>query len=124
MAPRRRRRGAALECVLALRRADPLISLTDAIMILYVAENPGINMSELADVAGLNLATASRCARSLSDPATPGSLPPYSGLLAIEPNPQDPRGRILRLSDAGEGLRRHIDEAIQRGVLTDGSAAR
>src|SRR5688572_10738145 len=124
MEPRRRRRSAALECVLALRRADPMISLTDAILILYVAENPGINMTELADVAGLNLATASRCARSLADAANPGSLPPYSGLLAIEPNPQDPRGRILRLSDAGEGLRRHIDEAIQRGVLIDGTAAR
>jgi DNA-binding MarR family transcriptional regulator len=123
MHPRHRRRNAVLEALLAFRAVDSRANLTDVLLVLYVAENPGINITELAEVTGLNMATASRCIRSLSDEDTAGALPPYSGLVAISPNPNDPRGRILRLSAAGEALCRRIDAAVARGVLIDGSVA-
>jgi DNA-binding MarR family transcriptional regulator len=81
-----------------------------------VAENPGINMVELAEVCGITVPTASRVARALARADAEGSLPPHYGLLEISNNPRDPRGRVLRLSADGRRLCEQIEVIIAQGA--------
>lgn len=101
--PERRRRNSVLAALEAARKADPSLSSTGLLVFLYVCENPGLNVRELAQVAGLTEATASRAALALAEgPA----------LLSGEPNPRDGRGKILFPSEAGAALRDRIDGLI------------
>ena len=85
----------------------------------YVAENAGINIAELAQVAGMNMATASRSVRALTSEKTDGALPPYCGLIDIQANPDDARGRLLFLSEAGRKLCRELDRVIRNAVTIE-----
>jgi DNA-binding MarR family transcriptional regulator len=112
-----RRRNAVLEVVELCRRTVPQLTVTDLVVIFYVAENPGINMAELAVIARTTLATASRVTRALASPETEGALPPYAGLLDLRPNPHYAKGRLLYLSQKGAELCARADQFIQDGVL-------
>ena len=72
-----RRRNSILEAIEQLRKTEPRINVTEMVVFFYVAENPGINIAELAQVAGLNMATASRSIRALAGPEDEGALPPH-----------------------------------------------
>lgn len=103
-----RRRNSALEVLELFRRALPQPTITDLTVLFYVAENPGINIAELADVSRTTLATASRVSRAFASPEAEGALPPYLGLIELKPNPHYAKGRLLYLTEAGKAL---IDEA-------------
>jgi DNA-binding MarR family transcriptional regulator len=103
-----RRRNSALEVLELFRRALPQPTITDLTVLFYVAENPGINIAELADVSHTTLATASRVSRAFASPEADGALPPYLGLIELKPNPHYAKGRLLYLTEAGKAL---IDEA-------------
>ena len=109
-----RRRNAFLASLELLRDSAPRLTVTEQIVLLYVAENPGINIAELAMVARLNMATASRSARSLAARDVPGALAPYAGLVELMDNPKDGRGRLLRLSPAGLALCDELDGLIRK----------
>jgi DNA-binding MarR family transcriptional regulator len=111
-----RRRNSILEAIEQLRKIEPKINVTEMVVFFYVAENAGINIAELAQVAGLNMATASRSIRALAGPDDDGALPPYCGLIDIQPNPDDARGRILNLSEKGLALCRKLDRVIKNAV--------
>lgn len=116
MESRIRRRNSILEAIEQLRKIEPRMNVTEMVVFFYVAENPGINIAELAQVAGLNMATASRSIRALADAEAEGALPPHCGLIDIQPNPDDARGRILNLSDEGRVLIRKLDRIIRNAV--------
>lgn len=115
-----RRRNSLLESIEALRAVEPRINISELVVFFYVAENPGINIAELAQVAGMNMATASRSIRALTSADTEGALPPYCGLIDIRPNPEDARGRLLSLSDAGRRICGDLDRIIRNAVIIDG----
>lgn len=112
----RRRRSAVLATIEQIRLASGDISLTGAIAFLYVCENEGINIRELAQLARLTHSSASRAARRLSLPDAPHALPPAAGLLTLEPQGSDRRSRILRLTDKGRALRDDLDCVIAQAV--------
>lgn len=119
--PPRRRRNAVLASLEAARRRHPQIGLKNLVAFLYVAENPGIQMVELAEVTGLLLPTASRVVRALCDEATPGSLPPHMGLLRLEKPPEgEPGARRIVLTGTGTALAEEIDRLIARGQTLHG----
>jgi DNA-binding MarR family transcriptional regulator len=115
-----RRRNSLLESIETLRGLEPRINISELVVFFYVAENPGINIAELAQVAGMNMATASRSIRAMTSTDTEGALPPYCGLIDIQPNPDDARGRLLFLSEAGKKLCRELDRIIRNAVAIDG----
>ena len=84
-----RRRNSALEILELFRRALPQPTVTDLTVLFYVAENPGINIAELADVARTTLATASRVARAFAAPEAEGALPPRAIAPAETPAPEE-----------------------------------
>jgi DNA-binding MarR family transcriptional regulator len=107
-----RRRDAVLAALEAFRRIYPPISLTSVRVFLYVAENPGINVSELAQACGLTEAGASRVARALAGRGIERPLPPSLGLLDSVTSPIDPRERLLRLTAFGQALVARIELLI------------
>ncbi|MGZ6015862.1 MAG: MarR family transcriptional regulator, partial [Phenylobacterium sp.] len=84
--------------------------------LLYIAENEGLNITELGDICRTTTATASRTARALMDRGSADSLPPRYGLVEGRPNPADNKGRVLFLSRAGRQLCDELDAIIGRGV--------
>ena len=107
-----RRRDAVLAALEAFRRIYPPISLTSVRAFLYVAENPGINVSELALACGLTDAGASRVARGLAGRGVDRPLPPSLGLLDCVTSIDDPRERVLRPSARGQALIEQIELLI------------
>lgn len=113
---RRRRRNSCLAAIEHMRRRHGDVRLTDAITFLYVCENEGINVRELAQLAGLTPSTASRAARRLASPDAPRALTPFLGLLELDRQTTDARGRTLTLTQAGRQLRQELDALIRMAV--------
>ena len=111
-----RRRNSVLECLERCRRLVRPMSLSHVVIFLYVAENQGLNVTELADVCRTTTATASRTARALMAEGAMDALPPFFGLLEAHPNPQDSKGRVLFLTKSGRRLREELDEFIREAV--------
>jgi DNA-binding MarR family transcriptional regulator len=114
LAPGPRRRNSALEAVERVRRAAPQMNLTQVVAFLYVCENEGLNVSELALICRTTRATASRTAHALAVKGAAGALAPYAGLLELRPNPAAAHGQLIYLSPAGLKLRVEIDGVIAR----------
>lgn len=110
-----RRRDSVLEALETLRKAEPAISLTHTLAFLYICENEGLNVSELAEICRTTIATASRTARALTAPGARDSLKPSTGWVASRRNPSDAKGRVLFLTDKGRQLRERIDGVIRAG---------
>ncbi|MBF0665145.1 MAG: MarR family transcriptional regulator [Brevundimonas sp.] len=107
--PPTRRRNALLEALELFRDADPNTRLSTVLAFLYLCENEGFCVSELAAAAGMTLATASRAARSLTAPDAPGALPPALGLAELRPIG---KVRALHLTAAGRALRDRLDRTF------------
>ncbi len=107
-----RRRDTILEALELLREHEPAIGLTQILAFLYVCENEGLSVQELAFACGFTEATASRAIRSLAEPGAPGALPPRTGWIQTSPNPQDGRGRMIGLTAEGRRMVRLLDEVI------------
>lgn len=104
-----RRRNALLEALELFRTEDPSPRLSTVVAFLYLCENEGFCISELAAASGMTLATASRAARSLIAPGAPGALAPSLGLAELR---RHGKVRALHLSAAGRHLRDKLDETI------------
>jgi DNA-binding MarR family transcriptional regulator len=115
-----RRRNSVLECLERCRRQNRPMSLSHVLAFLYIAENQGLNVTELADICRTTTATASRTARAMLDEGAMDALPPFFGLVEARPNPQDSKGRVLFLTTTGEQLRNEIDGLIREAVTTAG----
>jgi DNA-binding MarR family transcriptional regulator len=106
------RRDAVLAALETFRRIHPSISLTSVRVFLYVADNPGINVTALAQACGLTEAGASRVARALAGRGIERPLPPSLGLLDSVTSPIDPRERLLGLTERGRALVARIELLI------------
>jgi DNA-binding MarR family transcriptional regulator len=111
-----RRRNAGLDIMERMRAQGEGMTFNAMLVWMYVAENEGINVSDLARVCRVTEATASRSARSLAAPGTQGALPPSLGLLELRQDPYDGRGRLLYLTATGRKLRDVIDATIKDAV--------
>ena len=107
-----RRRNSLLECLERLRRVLPAANLMQLLAFLYICENEGINLAELAQVCRTTRATASRTARALAIARLRGALAGSVGLIDMHANPNWTYGRILHLSEAGRRLAADLDAII------------
>ncbi len=110
--PPPRRRNSCLQALEEIRTLSQAATLKDVVAFLYVCENEGINLRELAQVCGFTDSTASRTARSLAPHGAAGALTPALGLIELRTDPRDDRSRTLHLTDLGRGLRDRIDRLI------------
>jgi DNA-binding MarR family transcriptional regulator len=111
-----------LAAVYAMRGAFPALTLRQSIAFLYVCENEGLNMRELAFVSKLSEQAISRGVRGMAEGAPQHASPP---LLRLQRHPFDNRLRLVFLSEAGAALRDRVSHAIagRSPIRTDGAIA-
>lgn len=102
-----------------MKALDARISVNEIVAFLYVCENEGLSVQELAYVAGLTQSTASRSLRSLGRAGSDWAQPPALGLVDAFLNPTDGRSHVVHLSDQGRVLRDKLDEMIRRAVTIE-----
>ncbi len=102
---RKRQRSTPLEVLELFREWDPDVSLKAACAFLYVAENEGISISELAFLLRTSLSTATRVVAALGGPG--------SGLVEVRPWPSDGRVRTVHLSPFGRQMRDRLNGSVQ-----------
>ena len=106
-----RRRNSLLQALEQFRSMDPGLVITDLLVFLYVCENEGLNVKELASVARLTEATTSRRARALGEPDAPGAMSPAVGLVEAYQG-DDGRARLLYLTEKGRHVRDQLQDII------------
>jgi len=104
-----RHRNALLENLELFRDVYPGVTIGNMIAFLYVCENEGLTILDLAQVTGFYLATASRTIRAFLAPDAEGALSPELGLIEIVPSP---RGKTIHLTAAGRRLRGELQATI------------
>ena len=121
-----RQRDCVLEALTAFRAMNPRVSVNEIVAFLYVCENEGLSVQELAYVSGMSQSAASRNLRALGPAGSPWTQPPALGLVEPYLRPTDSRSHVLHLSAEGERMRARLDEIIRRAVTIEppGSAAR
>jgi DNA-binding MarR family transcriptional regulator len=104
-----RHRNALLENLELFRDVYPGVTIGNMIAFLYVCENEGLTILDLAQVTGFYLATASRTIRAFLEPNAEGVLSPELGLIEITPSP---RGKTIHLTEAGRRFRSELQTII------------
>ena len=108
-----RRRNTVLASLVLFRKLAPDVTMSEILAFLYVAENPGVRIKELADLMQTTSATASRASRALLAPDAPGSLPPGRGWLFMAANGREAVSRHLYLSPSGRALSARLNLLIE-----------
>lgn len=112
---RLRRRDSILAAMERFRSHDPGVTVNAVICFLYVCENEGVSVTELASVSSLRLSTASRVIRGLGGSRS-GRGERGSGLVEVRSQGPNRKSRTLFLTEAGARLRWEIDEIIREAV--------
>ena len=108
-----RRRNTLLAGIVLLKKLAPDITISEILAFLYVAENPGVRIKELAALMETTEATASRASRSLLDACDPGARAPGRGWLLMASNEREAVSRHLYLTEAGVELVQRLDALIE-----------
>jgi DNA-binding MarR family transcriptional regulator len=111
-----RSRNAVLQAIGLFKAMDARVSVNEVIAFLYAAENEGLTVQDMADIAGMTQSTASRSLRALGSPDSPWSQAPALGLLEAYLNPDDGRSHVIHLTAAGRALRERLDAIIRDAV--------
>ncbi|MFL5297341.1 MAG: MarR family winged helix-turn-helix transcriptional regulator [Phenylobacterium sp.] len=109
-------RNAVLQSLHLFKALDARVSVNEVIAFLYAAENEGLTVQEMANMARITQSTASRSLRALGPAASPWSQPPALGLVEAYLNPTDARSHVIHLTAAGRELRDRLDAIIRESV--------
>jgi DNA-binding MarR family transcriptional regulator len=111
-----RTRNAVLTALHLFKTLDARISVNEAIVFLYAAENEGLTVQEMAYVSGMTQSTASRSLRALGPAGSDWAQAPALGLLEAYLNPNDARSHVIQLSAKGREVRDRLDAIIRQAV--------
>ncbi|MCR5878381.1 MarR family winged helix-turn-helix transcriptional regulator [Phenylobacterium sp. J367] len=111
-----RSRNALLQAIHLFKALDPRVSVNELIAFLYVCENEGLTVQELAEVAKLTQSTASRSLRALGPAGSDWAQAPALGLVEAFLNPHDARSHVIHLTPRGRELRDHLDGVIRQAT--------
>lgn len=89
-----------------LHREDGRVGCKSLTAFLFVADNPGCRIKDVASGCGFDMATASRSVRALGPLNAAWSLAPSVGWVNIYVAPSDGRERLVYLSARGEEIAR------------------
>jgi DNA-binding MarR family transcriptional regulator len=87
-----------------LREADRGMDMGTALVLLYVAQYPGITVSELQRLADLDKSAASRHVLILTEKGDVARGRKGMGLVEYYPDPQDARVKHVKLTAKGQAL--------------------
>jgi DNA-binding MarR family transcriptional regulator len=105
-----RRRNTVLESLELYRAASAPRSFASFILFLYACENEGLTFSELAELGGMHLASASRLIRCLTGLEPERSIDPP--LFRVEDSQTDGRLKTIWLTPEGRAMRDAVERLI------------
>lgn len=111
-----RRRDTVLAAIETFRALDMGINMSNILVFLYVAENEGISVTELATISGLTKPTASRSIRALTPRGSRWALSPYLGLVELCAQGPARNSKTIRLTRQGRDLCARLDRLIANPV--------
>jgi DNA-binding MarR family transcriptional regulator len=111
-----RPRNTVLACLHLFKALDPRVSVNEIMAFLYVCENEGLTVQDLAAVGRLTQSTASRSLRALGPADSEWSLQPALGLVRAYLHPNDGRSHVIQLTDRGLDMRERLDGLIRQAA--------
>lgn len=109
----KRRRNTILSALEMFRDKTPNLWANNIVTFLYVCENEGVNLKELAAISRLSEPTASRSIRSFTEEGV-GPTGLKVPLVEMAGHPSDGRSKVLFLTPAGQEFARELDALIQQ----------
>src|SRR3569832_1432229 len=109
---RKRGRNSVLEARETFRALNTPRAFHGMILFLYVCENEGLNVSELAYVADMQVATTARVVNILSGEGDESALAPDEALFEFRTSSEDRRLKFVHLSERGRRLRDRVEDII------------
>ena len=111
-----RRRDTILSAIEAFREESLPRSLTGLMLFLYICENEGLTVSELAHVARVHVAMAARIVKTMAGEAHETPLAPERVIFELRSSPQDKRLKLIHLSERGRQIRARLEDLIKDAV--------
>jgi DNA-binding MarR family transcriptional regulator len=122
-----RRRDTVLAAIEAFREEGFPRGFTALILFLYVCENEGITVSELAHIARLPIPMTARVVKMLAGDAQELPLAPERAILELRKSDADRRLKFAHLTARGRALRDRVEaiiaDAVPIGARTDPATA-
>ena len=109
-----RPRNTVLAAMHLFKTLDPRVSVNEIMAFLYVCENEGLTVQDLAVVGHLTQSTASRSLRALGPADSEWSLEPALGLVRAYLHPSDARSHVIQLTELGLDMRERLDGLIRQ----------
>ena len=109
-----RPRNTVLASLHLFKTLDPRVSVNEIMAFLYVCENEGLTVQDLAVVGRLTQSTASRSLRALGPADSEWSLQPALGLVRAYLHPNDGRSHVVQLTELGLDMRNRLDGLIRQ----------
>jgi DNA-binding MarR family transcriptional regulator len=109
-----RPRNTLLAALHLFKTLDARVSVNEIMAFLYVCENEGLTVQDLAVVGHLTQSTASRSLRALGPADSEWSLQPALGLVRAYLHPNDGRSHVVQLTDLGLDMRERLDGLIRQ----------
>ncbi|HWE46541.1 MAG TPA: hypothetical protein VG407_10980 [Caulobacteraceae bacterium] len=122
-APPARRRDTILAALEAFREENLPRSLTGLMLFLYICENEGLTVSELAHIARVHVAMAARIVKTMAGEAHETPLSPERVIFELRTSKDDKRLKLIHLSDRGRQIRARLEALIADAVPIDPESA-
>ena len=122
-APPPRRRDTILAAIEAFREESLPRSLTGLTLFLYICENEGLTVSELAHVARVHVAMAARIVKTMAGEAHETPLAPERVIFELRSSPEDKRLKLIYLTGRGRQIRVRLEQLIRDAVPIDPDCA-
>ncbi len=108
-----RRRDTILAAIEAFREESLPRSLTGLMLFLYICENEGLTVSELAHVARVHVAMSARIVKTMAGEAHETPLAPERVIFELRSSPEDKRLKLIYLTERGRQIRARTRSADQ-----------
>ncbi len=109
---RKRERNAILSALEIFRTIDVPRNFYSMVVFLYVCENEGLNVSELAFVTRMRVATVARIVKVLAGDVAEEQVEPQNVLFEFRASDQDRRLKFVYLTERGRRLRDDLEGLI------------
>ena len=123
-APPARRRDTILAALEAFREENLPRSLTGLLLFLYICENEGLTVSELAHVARVHVAMAARIVKTMAGEAHETPLQPDRVIFELRNSPEDKRLKLIYLTERGLMIRARLEQLIADAAPIDPNGAK
>jgi DNA-binding MarR family transcriptional regulator len=119
----RRRRDTILAAIEAFREENLPRSLTGLTLFLYICENEGLTVSELAHIARVHVAMSARIVKTMAGEAHETPLAPERVIFELRSSPEDKRLKLIYLTERGRAIRARLEQLIADAVPIGGDGA-